>query len=77
MSRIIWTPPALYVFYELSPHTAMVVDRAVIRFAQTGEGHLSPIAPHHRLRAGVHDAVLDIDVEADTVTVLHLYRMRR
>jgi hypothetical protein len=40
MNAIRWTPAALAVWYELLPHSAMIVDRAVIRFAQTGEGRL-------------------------------------
>ena len=71
--RILWNWPALVSFYNLHPHTAMIVDRAVIRFAEHGEGHLRWVAPYHRLRAGLYDAVLALDIEARTVT---LYQMR-
>ena len=64
------------MLYELRVHSATIVDRAVIRFAATGEGHLEAVPPHHRLRAGVHDVVLRIDLETDTVTVLRIYRAR-
>jgi len=77
MNRIVWGPAALSVWYELRPHSAMIVDRAVIRLAQTGEGHLEWDPPHHRLRAGVHDVMLAIDLDAETVTVLRIYRARR
>ena len=77
MNAILWTPAALFVFYDLPMHSATIVDRAVIRLAQTGEGHLERDPPHHRLRAGVHDVMVGIDLEAETVTVLRLYRARR
>ncbi|MEP7120465.1 MAG: hypothetical protein ABJE95_06140 [Byssovorax sp.] len=49
----------------------------MIRLAQTGEGPLDWDPPYHLLRAGVHDVVLTIDVDAETVTVLRIYRARR
>lgn len=72
--RIIWHFPALAVFYNLPIHSATVLDRAVIRFAERGEGELEWDPPHYRLRAGVHDAILAIDAQAGTVTVLRVYR---
>jgi hypothetical protein len=74
--RIVWNYPALVTFYELYPSEAMTVDRAVIRFAETGEGRLTWVAPHFRLRAGAHDAVLSIDRQAQIVNVLRIYRVR-
>ncbi len=74
--RIAWDPAALFVFYDLPLHSATLVDRAVIRFAATGEGQIEWVAPYHRLRAGVHDAVLAIDLGANTVTVLRIHRRR-
>jgi hypothetical protein len=71
-----WDPAALVVFYRLPMHLATIVDRTVIRFAATGEGHLEWVPPHHRLRAGVHDVVLGLDLEARTLTVLRIYRAR-
>lgn len=74
--EIAWHVPALRTLRELPMHSAMVVDRAVIRFAETGEGHLEWDPPHHRLRAGVHDVLLAIDRMARAMTVLRIYRMR-
>jgi hypothetical protein len=74
---IAWDPAALFVFYRLPLHTATIVDRAVIRFAHTGAGHIEWVAPYHRLRAGVHDVALRIDTEARTIAVLRIYRARR
>jgi hypothetical protein len=74
--RIAWNYPALVRFYDLHPSEATAVDRAVLRFAEAGEGHLSWVAPHHRLRAGAHDAVLAIDPAERVVTVLRIYRSR-
>jgi hypothetical protein len=53
-----------------------MVDRAVIRPAETGEGHLERVPPHHRLRAGFYDVVLNIDYDNQTITVLWIYRAR-
>ena len=74
--RIVWNHPALVRFYQLRLSEATAVDRAVIRFAESGEGRLTWVAPHYRLGAGVHDAVLAIDGQAETVTVLRIYRAR-
>ncbi|MEZ4300702.1 MAG: hypothetical protein R3B70_37550 [Polyangiaceae bacterium] len=73
---VVWHRPALFTLRELPMHTAMVVDRAILRFAETGTGHLEWDPPYHRLRAGLHDAVLTIDTEARKLTVLRIYRMR-
>lgn len=72
-----WAPTALWTFHHLPMHAAFTVDRAVIRFAMTGEGHLEWVAPYHRLRAGVHDVVLHVDREASTIDVLFVYRARQ
>jgi len=74
--EIIWCPAARFVFYRLPLHSATIVDRAVIRFAERGEGHIQWVAPYHRLRAGVHDVVLVIDRETATINVLYLHRAR-
>lgn len=74
--RITWAHAALWVLYRLPPHTAMIVDRAVIRFAEKGEGQLEWVAPHHRLRAGVYDLILRIERESARITVLYIYRAR-
>jgi len=74
--RVVWHWPALAAFYRLPLHTATMVDRAVIRYAETGEGHLERVPPHHRLRAGFYDVVLNIDYDNQTITVLWIYRAR-
>lgn len=74
--EIIWNFPAERTFYELPRRAAETVDRAVIRFAETGAGELDWDPPHHLLRAGSYDAVLAIDLQARTVTVLRIYRAR-
>lgn len=71
---IIWDPAALFVFKRLPMHSATLLDRAVIRFAETGEGHIEWVPPYHRLRAGVHDVALTIDIDTRTLTVLRIYR---
>jgi hypothetical protein len=73
---ILWAPAALYRFYRLPIHSAALADRTMIRFAETGEGHLEWDPPHHLLRAGLHDLVLAIDRAGRTVTVLRIYRVR-
>ena len=73
---IAWDPAALFVFYRLPVHAATLVDRVVIRFAETGEGTLEWVAPYYRLQAGGFDVVLAIDTHAQTLTVLRLYRAR-
>jgi hypothetical protein len=75
--RIVWNYPALVTFYGLLIHEATAVDRAVIRFSETGEGRLTWVAPHHRLRAGAFDAILSIQREARVMTVLRIYRAPR
>lgn len=74
--RIVWNYPALVTFYDLRVHEATAVDRAVLRFAETGEGQLTWVAPHHRLGAGAFDAVLSIQRAERVVTVLRIYRAR-
>ena len=73
---IVWHRPALVTLHHLPMHSAMLVDRAVIRFAEAGVGHLEWDPPYHRLRAGLHDVILAIDREARALTVLRIYRMR-
>ena len=71
-----WDFPALVTFYDLRMSDAAAVDRAVIRFAETGEGGLEREPPYYRLRTGTHDALLAIDHEARMVTVLRILRAR-
>jgi hypothetical protein len=74
--RILWNYPAIATFYALDPRDATAVDRAVIRFAETGEGRLTKVGAYHRLRAGLHDAVLTIDAQGGTICVQRIYRAR-
>lgn len=71
-----WDYPALVAFYRLRMHEAMAVDRAVIRFSETGEGRLEHEPPYYWLRIGTHDALLAIDHDTRTVTVLRIFRAR-
>ena len=73
---IAWHAPALVTLYRLPMHSAMMVDRAIIHFAESGTGHLEWDPPYHRLRAGVRDLLLAIDREGEAITVLRIYRMR-
>ena len=74
--EIIWDWPALQAFYRLPPHTAYIVDRAVIRFAERGEGHVERVDPYTRLRAGLYDVSLVIDEAEGTLTVIRFHRAR-
>lgn len=51
----VWDPAALYVFYRLPIHSATLADRAILRFASTGEGELDWEPPYYLLRAGKYD----------------------
>lgn len=73
--RIAWNFPALVTLYDLPLHSAMLVDRAVIRFAETGEGYVERIPPYYRLRIGAYRVRFTVDREADTMNVLFLYRV--
>lgn len=73
---VVWDWPAKAIFFKLPMHTATMVDRAIVRFAEHGDGLLEWVAPHHRLRAGLYDVVLAIDHEQGVVTVLWVYRAR-
>lgn len=75
--RVLWNFPAVVMFHRLPMHSAFLIDRAVIRFAETGKGEVTWIAPYYRLRAGFYDAVLAVDRETHTLTVLRIYRGRR
>jgi mRNA-degrading endonuclease RelE of RelBE toxin-antitoxin system len=74
--RIAWSYPALITLYDLPMHSAMLVDRAVIRFAETGEGDVERIPPYYRLRVGMYRVRFTVDLEAGTMNVLFLYRAR-
>jgi mRNA-degrading endonuclease RelE of RelBE toxin-antitoxin system len=69
-----WGFPALHVFYELDPNEAMRVDRAVIRFSETGQGEVARVPPYWRLHVGPFRVLFT--VEGETMNVLYLYRAR-
>ena len=71
-----WHPAALAIFHRLRMHEATAVDRAVIRFAETGEGAVVHDPPYYWLRGGTHYAVLAIDHAERMVTVLRVVRAR-
>ena len=54
----------------------MIVDRAVIQFARTGEGELGHQPPHHILRTGLYNALVAIDEKGGTLCVLQIFRHR-
>lgn len=70
--EIFWDWGALATFYRLPPHSAALADRAVLRYAATGEGELESEPPYYILRAGRHDLMLTIDFEARVITVLSM-----
>lgn len=72
--RIAWNYPALITLYDLRVHSAMLVDRAVIRFAATGEGDVE-IPLYYQLRVGVFRVLFAVDREAGTMNVLFLHRV--
>ncbi len=74
--RVTWNHPALVTFYELAPHEAMAVDRAVIRFAQTREGEVTWHPPYFSLRIGAFRVRFAVDRVTGTMSVLYLYRVR-
>jgi len=60
---LVWDWPALATFYKLPLHTATMIDHAVIRLAESGEGQIEWVAPHHQLRIGFYEVALAIDSE--------------
>jgi hypothetical protein len=72
--RIRWAPAALWLLYELPLHSATLVDRAVLRFAEKGLGEVFWEAPYFHLRAGLHDVVFTVDREARVLNVLRIHR---
>jgi hypothetical protein len=72
--NIVWNFPALATLYALPWQRAAAIDAALIRFAETGVGRIEWVPPYYRLRIGTHEAVLTLDVETRTLTVLRIYR---
>ena len=73
--KTIWHPRALSIFYKLPVHSATLLDRAVVSFAETGRGELYWDPPEHVLRAGFHYVALAIDEQAGTIYVLRVRRV--
>lgn len=73
---VIWDWPALATFYKLPLHTATMIDHAVVRLAERGEGQLAWDPPYHLLRAGFYVLLLTIDNEQGVLSVLRIYRAR-
>ncbi len=74
--RIDWSYAALAVLYDLHPYEAMVVDRAVVRYAERREGLVERVAPYYRLSVRGFRVLFNVDTVADTMNVLYLYRLR-
>lgn len=74
--RIAWDYPALATLMTLHPHEAMAVDRAIIRFAETRDGHVERLAPYYRLHIGAFRVRFGVDRETGTMNVLYVYRVR-
>lgn len=75
--RVVWDRPALATFYKLPPRTAAMIDRAVIQFAEHGQGEVDWDPPHFLLVAGFYDVVFTVDPELRALFVLRIYRARR
>jgi hypothetical protein len=73
---VTWDWRALTTFYKLPLHTATMVDHAVIRFAEHGEGQVDWDPPYYLLVAGFYDVVINVDREQRTMAVLRIYRAR-
>ncbi len=74
--RVLWDFPARFVLYQLTPAAAAAVDAAILRFAATGDGEIEWDPPYHRLFVGALHVMLAIDLQAQTICVLHIYRAR-
>lgn len=59
------------------PRIAAMIDRAVVRYAETREGTIRREPPHDRLVAGAYELSIVVDEDAGTLSVIDLYRARR
>lgn len=75
--RDLWDFPAKATFDKLALKEATAVARAVIAFAERGEGELKRDGPHWLLPAGAHVALVAIDLDARTISVLRILRSPR
>ncbi len=74
--EVVWSFPAHHAFYRLSMHSATIVDRAVTRFVERGEGEVLDETPYLHVRAGLYNVMLIVTPSARTVTVVYIYRVR-
>jgi hypothetical protein len=74
---VLWDFPAEAVRIQLGLKTQMAICREVIRFAETREGNVRQDGPYYRLRVAGFEAMLSIDRDAETLSVLRLYTARR
>lgn len=74
---VLWDFPATAVRIQLGMKAQAAICRAVIRYAETGEGDVRQDVPYHRLRVDDFEALLKVDRDAGTVCVLRIYRARR
>lgn len=73
---VVWDYAALATWYELPRKPAEIIATTVIRFAETGAGHIEWVAPYYRLHAGAHDLAMVVDREKRTLTVIRIYPRR-
>ncbi len=72
-----WNHAALVTFYRLPMHTATLIDRAIILFANTGKGTVERVDPYYCLRVGSYYVPFVIDPEARTLSVMRIFRIAR
>lgn len=73
---VLWDYAALAVWYELPRKPAEIIATSVVRFAETGVGHIEWVPPYYRLQAGAHDLAMVVDREKRIMTVVRIYRRR-
>lgn len=76
--QVQWAEPALRTLYSLPWQQAARIDKAILQFAQSGEGDLIRLSGDHlsliRLRASTQFVVMSADRSARTLTVWSIYR---
>jgi hypothetical protein len=73
---IVGNYPALARFYDLGVAEATAVDRAVIRFAETGRGNIARDGPYGILLVGAFRVRFTVIRESRTLNVLYIYYAR-
>jgi hypothetical protein len=56
-------------------HAAMQIDRAVLKFAELGQGRIEWVPPYYRLHVGLFYLALTIDTNSRSLTVLRIRRL--